>query len=139
MDSKNDYCNVAKVGGAGEEMARVFTTVGNATGLNRYEMFVDDAGTQKEDGQTDTDYLAALTQDGNEALAEHLIISSLDANVAASEDIQLGDKVTVMDKELGLKMNTFVSAIQDIYEGTDHSRNITFGYDVPTIYTKMKG
>lgn len=136
IDSCKDYANVAYVGGQGEGTARVMATVGAATGIDRYELFDDQKSMAKQDGQTDANYLATLTQDGKEKLQDKHKINTLDAETSENTDAQLGDNVVILDKQIGLKMQTFVSEINDIYDNTGHTTNLTFGYDVPSIYKK---
>lgn len=73
QNSKQNYSNVALVGGEGEGTDRKYTTAGNvnATGLNRYEMFVDAKDISSNSGEiTTTEYNNLLKERGKEKLAE---------------------------------------------------------------------
>lgn len=132
VDSKKDYLNVVKVGGKGEGTARVFATVGSGTGLQRYEGFLD---------ATNLDTTAQLTQKGNEKLAESYRIKTFDGvvNSKVVSSFPLGGKVCFLDLELGLSLTTRITEIEEIYEAKGKTTNLTFGYNVPSIYEKMGG
>ncbi|MEA4894230.1 MAG: siphovirus ReqiPepy6 Gp37-like family protein [Oscillospiraceae bacterium] len=131
IESKKDYATIAKVGGQGEGTARQFVTTGTGTGLNRYETFVD----AKEIEITDS-YTANLTQKGNEVLSQKYLVQSLTATVDKNicDLVSLGDKVKLLDKELNLMLDTRITEIQEIYESTGKTTNLTFGNAVPLIY-----
>lgn len=132
VDSKKDFSTVMKVGGKGEGTARVFSVVGNGEGFNRYEAFID---------ATDLDTEAQLAQKGKEELAGRYRINTLDGkvNTQVSSSFPLGGKVILKDLELGLTLTTRITEIEEIYEGKGKTTNLTFGYNVPSIYEKIKG
>lgn len=93
------YKNVALVGGEGEGTARKTYAVGNATGINRYEMFVDAKDVSSEEG-TITNYNDMLAEAGHEKLAEQTIKEAFDCVIDVEQyeykvDYDLGYKVTV--------------------------------------------
>lgn len=131
VDSKKDYTTVIKVGGKGEGAARVFSVVGNGTGFNRYEGFID---------ATDLDTEAQLAQKGKEELAGRYRINTLDGTTTTNkESFVIGGKVKIIDKELNLILSTRITEIEEIYEGKGKTTNLTFGYNVPSIYEKLRG
>lgn len=75
LESKENLKNVALVGGEGEGTARKYLAIGNTSGLDRRELFVDarDISSEGEDGETLTteQYNELLKQRGNEYLADY--------------------------------------------------------------------
>lgn len=136
VQSYSSFANVAKVGGKGEGENRFFAVVGNSQGLDRYEIFVDSRNSQEE-GTSTADYQNILMQEGNEELAQHYEINTLDVSVMSNKDIYVGDKVSVIDKTLNIKLDTFISEIEYIYDEKSETTTITFGYNVPSIYKKV--
>lgn len=85
LESKENLKNVALVGGEGEGTARKYLAIGNTSGLDRRELFVDarDISSEGEDGQTLTteQYNELLKQRGNEYLADHTDLISFEGAV----------------------------------------------------------
>ncbi|MEV2911576.1 siphovirus ReqiPepy6 Gp37-like family protein, partial [Paenibacillus larvae] len=136
------YKNIAVVAGQGEGEDRKIVTVGTSTGLNRYEMFVDarDVGT-KEEGktQTESEVEQMLTDRGREKLAEVKRVESLEAkiltqsNLTYRKDYDLGDVVTVLNRQWGLTMNTRITEVAEVYEASQVRIDVTFGNSIPTL------
>lgn len=129
LESKSALKNVALIGGEGEGSERRYTTIGNATGLNRRELFVDardiSSDTYDDDGNTVTVeeavYVEWLRQRGNEKLLENVDVTSFEGEVEASvmfkyqEDFFIGDIIQI-ENEYGhetaariVEMNTSVN------------------------------
>ena len=140
INSTKQLKNVALVGGMGEGTARTFVSLGDAAGLERYEMFVDAKDLQQSD-LSDTEYKAQLSQRGTEKLADCYIVESFEgeANTNADISFSLGDKVSIVDKALNIRLDTRITAIEKIIERKGTTTNLTFGNCVPTIYKKMGG
>ena len=85
LESKENLKNVALVGGEGEGTARKYLAIGNTSGLDRRELFVDarDISSEGEDGQTLTteQYNELLKQRGNEYLADYIDLVSFEGAV----------------------------------------------------------
>lgn len=104
----NEYANVTLIGGEGEGVNRIYTTVGNdKSGLDRFELFTDarDLSQNKdsEDEITLETYLALLEERGHENLASKVITEGfsgevLNINFKYGEHYYLGDVVTVINK-----------------------------------------
>lgn len=129
-----DYKNVAKIAGEGEGVDRRTATIGTATGLNRYELFVDARDISSNDGAvTDSDYTNLLVEKGNTSLAEHTLTEAIEGEVAANytykinEDYFLGDVVSVVN-EYGIAMTP---RIIEVIESEDD----TGKYIIPTFST----
>lgn len=85
LESKENLKNVALVGGEGEGTARKYLAIGNTSGLDRRELFVDarDISSEGEDGKTLTteQYNELLKQRGNEYLADYTDLVSFEGAV----------------------------------------------------------
>lgn len=149
MESDNNYKNVAIIAGEGEGDNRVVTWVNHETvfGLERRELFVDARDLQKEvDGvvMSDADYIKTLQQRGREKLAEYNEIQAFESavntqgNNVYKTDYDLGDIVTIQDTKWGLRLDTRITEIQEVYEGGKVEINPTFGSNIPTIIDKIK-
>lgn len=165
-DSLNNFRNVTLVAGAGEGSARKRTTVGFASGLDRFELFTDardisdkktisiptnqvdeNGNTIYEDTEiemTDSEYIPLLKQRGSEKLAECTDIKTFDSKINTrgnniyKVDYDLGDIVTIQDKRWGLTIDTRITEIEEVYEGGKVEINPTFGNNVPTLIDKIK-
>lgn len=165
-DSLNNFRNVTLVAGAGEGSARKRTTVGFASGLDRFELFTDarDISDKKtisaptdqvdENGNTvyedtevqmsDSEYIPLLKQRGSEKLAECTDIKTFDSKINTQgnnvykKDYDLGDIVTIQDKKWGLQVDTRITEIEEVYEGGKVEINPTFGNNIPTLIDKIK-
>lgn len=96
------FSNVALVGGEGEGMERVYTTVGEAEGYDRYEVFVDARDVSTNSGAIDSNtYLNMLAERGQEKIALLTSTESMVGEVETSlmyrykEHYYLGDVVSV--------------------------------------------
>ena len=127
----------AVVAGEGEGTARTLVTVGGGTGWDLREVVVDARDVQKEEGMTDAQYIAALTQRGNEKLAEYGVVEALEAqtqpfvNFTYRDDYDLGDIVTVKKKMWGIETDKRITEIQEIYENGGFTIVPTFGEPLP--------
>lgn len=115
------FKNVCLVGGEGEGTARKTKAVGTATGINRYETFVDAKSTSSENGSI-TNYNDMLVESGNEALAEKTTKETFTCKVDVEQyeykiDYDLGYKVTVVG-DYGLKID---AKIIEVVECNDAS------------------
>jgi hypothetical protein len=130
------YKNVAYVGGEGEGTARKIVVVGNATGLERREIFVDAKDIQSEELST-AEYEALLRQRGEEALQKNIATSSFECDTGADVNFQykvnydLGDIVTVKKNKWGITVNKRITEIREIYEFGGRRIEPTFGDALP--------
>lgn len=135
INSRKQYANVALVSGQDETLV----TIGNDySGLNRYEVFIEATDLLK--GKlSESEFEAQLKQKGNESLAQYSIIESFEGivNTVAISDYKLGDKVSIVDKELGVILNTRITEIEEIFESKGTTINLTFGTSVPTLINRM--
>lgn len=140
-----DYKNVAVVAGAGEGADREvrIVSLGNVSGENRRELYVDARDLQREyqvatpTGQydengnpiynydtrtyTDAEYNAMLDARGMEKLAEHLKTFSITCDIVQNNilygvDYFLGDRMPVKLPEYGIYASARISSVTMIYE-----------------------
>lgn len=145
-DDGTDFANVAVVKGTDLNEAPVLVIVGTATGAERYEIFVDatsdpqkaaeveynDEGeeVETEPAETDTEYAARLTAKGQEALQEHVSLTSFELTVDPTgygKRYKLGDLVTCYAHEHGLKFAARVSEISYTKDTKQDSLTVTLG------------
>jgi len=146
-DSLNNYKNLCLIGGMGEGVARKLVTIGNSSGLDRFEVFNDQKSLSNEVDSivmSDTDYNNLLIAKGNETLAENIDIKTFDSkininsNLKYKVDYDLGDIITFVSKQWGVTSNTRITEISEIYEQDGLSIDITFGTNIPTLIDKIK-
>lgn len=134
---QSDFKNVALVGGQDKtDKERLFATVGNATGLDRRETFINatDIGSgTSEDPIDETTQIAMLTTRGQSELAALKSSEAFSATVDPSGnlrykvDYDLGDIVTVLDQ--GFQTNARITEIKEIYESGGITLELTLGYE----------
>ncbi|WP_054948985.1 siphovirus ReqiPepy6 Gp37-like family protein [Numidum massiliense] len=150
VNSYMDYRNVAYVGGQGEGAKRRIVKVGDASGLDRHEMFVDarDVSEETEDDppqkRPDPEIVADLRERGEQNLAEHAHEFSLEGKVfeespyVYEEDWDLGDIVTIREPNWNLTLDARITAVREIYEHGGMQVEPTFGNSQPTLMKKIK-
>ena len=123
--NSESYANTTLIGGEGEGIERIYTTVNNSnSGLDRYEVFTDARDiSQNKDSDDVIDsatYLNLLAERGTENIASLANTEGFTGEVLSDvtykygEDFYLGDKVTVVNK-YGLSKDVMVlSAIESV-------------------------
>ena len=122
LDSSS-YKNVALIAGEGEGKSRKTQMVGEASGLNRYELFIDARDISSNEGEiTETEYNKLLQEKGINQLAETVISESFSGEVDTTRTYQykkdyfLGDIVTI-ENEYGMAADTrIVEVIESLDE-----------------------
>lgn len=151
-----DVRNVAFVQGeAKEDKSRtsVITGNNNLTGFKRRELYVDARDLQSEVYDEDmnphiltpTEYLATLTQRGNEKLSEHVKTETFEAQIRQFGNVQYefgkdyfkGDKITVIDEQLGISVSARITNVEEDFN-EEYKLVLTFGYSYPTLLQKVK-
>lgn len=130
--SLENHYNLAYTGGQGEGKDREVVAVGDSTGLNRRELFIDARDI------TGTDI---LTERALDKLAEYG--DSTTINAVASQwlidkyvvgGVGLGDKITIiLDEILNLSIDARITEIEEVFEENDLSLNLTLGYDLKSL------
>lgn len=152
-DSSLDYKNVAIVAGQGEGLERKVTTVGEAKGIDRYELFVDARDVENEvrpeEGdpypRPEEDIIADLEKRGEQKLTEHEQVLHMEGKALPhpsfryERDWDLGDVVTIRNKDWGITMDARITEVNEVYEGGSPPLiEPIFGNDKPTLINQIK-
>jgi hypothetical protein len=126
--------------GVGEDGISI--TLGNNTGINRKELFLDMANIKKE-SLTTAKYQELLTTHATSTLNERKKAISFNSKVNLNnyvyrEDFKIGDMVTCINKKWGLTLDTYINEVEEFYNGNQINYNITFGKSAPTLIDKIK-
>lgn len=108
VESSDRYKNVALIGGEGEGANRKYASVGDVTGLERRELFVDardiSSSTAEGGSISDADYQTQLQQRGKEKLSETKLTTSFEGegettrSFVYGRDFYKGDIVQVANE-----------------------------------------
>ncbi|MFJ8262727.1 siphovirus ReqiPepy6 Gp37-like family protein [Rummeliibacillus sp. NPDC094406] len=161
-ESYLDYKNMAYIAGQGEGVDRRVISIGDtATGLDRYELFVDardveetqSVDTVDEEGNPTTedvprpvaDIVEDLTDRGNEKLEEHKQEIYMEGQILTKSpfiyerDWDLGDITTQQNKNWGITMDARITEVKEIYEAGNPKRiEVVFDKDKPTFMNLIK-
>lgn len=147
-EDTSDYRNVALVAGEGEGVERKKRTVGSATGLDRYELFVDASGISRNEGTEEEidlpDYYEALINEGKGKLAEHIVTTSFEGEVNSDSyryktDYDLGDIVTVKN-QYGITVNARITEVIETWDNEGYTCEPKFEYlEVPEWEETVEG
>lgn len=126
------YKNVALVAGEGEGTARKRAVYGEASGLNRRELFVDARDMSTNDGEISADdYAAQLTARGAEKLAETQVVEAFGGEndttntFALDVDYTVGD-ITTVENEYGIRADSRILSVTEVWDETGYSTTNTF-------------
>ena len=136
-----------------------------ASSYQRLEKFVDARDLQSEyseevvtdsDGNetvghidkkmTEEQYKEALRQRGNEEFGESTVEESYEGRIRADNktifqykvDYDVGDKVTIIDSDFGIRMDVVISEMGVTYDNESYTYEPIFGVAIPTILDKIK-
>lgn len=159
-ESDLNYRNVAYVAGQGEGVARRVITLGSFTDMDRFELFVDarDIEETEQIESTDAsgnptfetvprpeaDIIASLTDRGQRDLEQAMQEQYLEGQMLTNSrlvyetDYNLGDIVTLQNKDWGVTLDTRITEIKEIYERSGFKIEGTFGNNRPTLIDKIK-
>ena len=95
--------------------------------------------------QNKEEYNAILTQRGNEKLSENVKTETFESKIRQFGDIQYqfgvdyekGDKITVVDWELGISVSARITNVEEDFSD-EYSLVLTFGYSFPTLLRRVK-
>lgn len=119
-------------------------------GLSRRELWVDARDLQRGDESasdrlTQEEYAAVLSTRGYEKLAENqlvqafsAVVRTLDPSYELGRDFQLGDKITVEDRRLGVTADAVVTAARYSISREGEQMELTLGYTQPTLHQILK-
>ncbi|MCM1213320.1 MAG: siphovirus ReqiPepy6 Gp37-like family protein [Lachnospiraceae bacterium] len=138
VEDGSNYRNICLIGGAGEDEGRTMAIVGEAEGMERYEMFCNAAYLDADD--TDAGYIARLEQKGVEKLNSYALAKSFENKINWSKAMphDLGDLVTCTDEQWGITMDAQITAIEKGYSRTEESYVVTLGIQAPTLIDLIK-
>lgn len=153
-ESELEYKNYAVVAGQGEGVERRIVHVGDSTGFERYELFVDARDVEEEtydDDETEPkprpeeEIIADLINRGEQKLKEHEQEIYMEGQTLSKsrlvyeQDYDLGDVVTLQNKDWGITLDARITEVKEIYEsGRPRRLELTFDNDKPTLVTKIK-
>ncbi|WP_438310789.1 Gp37-like protein [Sporosarcina sp. FA9] len=135
IESSLDYRNVAIVAGQGEGTEREVILVGDASGMDRNEVFID-ARDIEEGGN--------LPDRGLQKLSEYGRVEAFETSVLTygpfifGEDWDLGDIVTVQNAKKTRTAHVRVSEVTEVIEVGGYQLDVVFGQPLPTLIEKIK-
>lgn len=149
--AERNYAIVAGEGEGGQrKYEQLYTTATEPEDFGRREVFLDarDLQSKNDDVElTDAQYRELLRSRGRERLEsdyqlresyESELRSDLKAEYIYGRDFDLGDKVTVIDKELSLRLDAVVSGVTVTEYGKGRIVEPILGYQMPTVYQWIK-
>ncbi len=135
-NKNNKGKNPAYVGGQGVGTKREIALINEEfKDLNRKEVFID-ARDIKESNE--------LINRGNEKLLNLKTIESFEceinpfSNFRYKEDWSLGDRVSIISKDINIKKDLVITKIKEVYESSGYKIHVTFGDKIPNILDKIK-
>lgn len=143
----------AYIGGETKEGEQriVVNTQDSFTGLDRIEVFVNASDiSQKytEDEQEHIipldDYKNLLLSRGSEELASYTEARTFDSelftdgSLVYKKDYDIGDRVTCLNKQWGIQINSRITEVQEVYQDGAQSIRIKFGESAPKLLNKIK-
>lgn len=153
--NNQDERTVAFVQGEDAGTSRRSIVVGNdeLEGFERKELYVDARDLQSEvmndDGTqtklSDSEYMETLQQRGEEKLSEYVTVEIFESQIRQFGDVQYefgvdyqkGDKVTVIDEQLGVMVSARITMAEEQFD-EEYNLVLTFGYSSPTMLKKVK-
>lgn len=137
--NKTEYSNIALVAGEGEGTERKRYTVGNASGMERYECFVDARDISTNNGEIEIDdYNYMLQQRGIEALKNECIIENFEGEADTTttytyrRDFYLGDIVQV-ENEYGMIAAPRITEVIESQDENDYKVLPTFSSNLQEV------
>ncbi|WP_339194255.1 siphovirus ReqiPepy6 Gp37-like family protein [Paenibacillus sp. FSL P4-0176] len=134
IDSDQQFKNVGYAGGQGEYEDRLIQMVGEGSGADRREVFLDCSSAVDA---------AELVEMGDQKLATQKRIVTYDGRILDTgsfifeQDWDLGDIVTVQNRTWGVTLNSRITEVKEIYE-PDSKIEISLGEELPTITQIVK-
>lgn len=145
--SNFDYVNYAYIKGEENDDGNIFTDLGDnaAAGWERRELYVDASGvsstTDGDDGDPHTvdedEYILMLKEEGAAQIAERNAVETYEATLnqvgdhryKLDQDFYLGDKVTIVDTDLGVQLDARLTSVDYVYGKNKNEKVLHFGYD----------
>ncbi|APH24142.1 siphovirus ReqiPepy6 Gp37-like family protein [Clostridium botulinum] len=133
IESIINSSNVAYAG-TREDKDKIVLQIGEATGFERIETFVD----------CNSDDIEEINQTGKAKLQELKELKTFELDVDPfktfiyEKDYDLGDIVTIQDRKLKITMDSQITEVQEHYGKEGSKLKITFGSSIPTLLTAIK-
>ena len=149
-ESELNFKNTAIVAGQGEGIERRVVEVGSSAGFDRHELFVDarDVAEETEGDNPQPRSVELIDADlvtrGQQKLSEYEQEVYLEGQALTKSqliyehDYDLGDIVTLQNKEWGVTLDTRITEVKEIYEPGKTGIELTFGNNRPTLISKIK-
>jgi Siphovirus ReqiPepy6 Gp37-like protein len=148
VESDYNYKNYGYIAGQGEGEDRRVVEVGEAEGLSRIETFIDARDISEEDENQqvlpEEQVIAKLRERGQQKLSEFAQEFFLEGQILTNlpfeyeKDYDLGDIVTIQNREWGVTRDARITEIKEIYEPGGFQIEATFGESRPTLIKKLK-
>ena len=148
VESDFNYRNYGYIAGQGEGEDRRVVEIGEAEGLSRIETFIDARDISEEDENQqalpENEIIAKLQQRGQQKLSEFTQDFFLEGQILTNspfvyeKDYDLGDIVTIQNREWGITRDARITEIKEIYEPGGFQIEATFGESRPTLIKKLK-
>jgi hypothetical protein len=148
VESDYNYKNYGYIAGQGEGEDRRVVEVGEAEGLSRIETFIDARDISEEDENQqalpEEQIIAKLRERGQQKLSEFAEEFFLEGQILTNSpfkyeiDYDLGDIVTIQNREWGVTRDARITEIKEIYEPGGFQIEATFGESRPTLIKKLK-
>ncbi|WP_420768768.1 siphovirus ReqiPepy6 Gp37-like family protein [Parageobacillus thermoglucosidasius] len=148
VESDFNYRNYGYIAGQGEGEDRRVVEVGDAEGLSRIETFIDARDISEEDENQqvlpEEQVIAKLRERGQQKLSEFAQEFFLEGQILTNSpfkyeiDYDLGDIVTIQNREWGVTRDARITEIKEIYEPGGFQIEATFGESRPTLVKKLK-
>ena len=120
--------------GTKEDSSKIVLSEGESSGFERMEVFAS----------VTYDDIDEIRKEAQLKLKEYEEIKSFELEVNPSstfiykKDYDLGDKVTIQDKNLKVTMDSQIVEVEELHNKNGTSLKITFGSSIPNILTKIK-
>lgn len=131
--NETNYKNVALIGGEGEGTARRYQTIGEAAGLDRYELFVDAKDISSNEGEiVEADYNKLLQERGKEKLSECETVEEYSGLIDTvntyvyRQDYNLGDVVQI-ENQIGIRATPRITEVLESQNENGYKIVPTFG------------
>lgn len=130
QSNMENYANTALIAGEGEGNQRKRQAIGEASGLDRYEIYIDarDISTNSEEPISDDEYNELLMQRGIEKLSECEIITAFEGDVETRntfENWNVGDIVQITN-EYGISAKSRITGLIESDDTTGYRVIPTF-------------
>lgn len=132
-DDNTNYKNVAYAAGKGENENRLITVIGNATGFDRREVYIDLSNIDDPD---------ELKTEGQKKLDTYKTIKSVEGkiyeipNMEYDKDFFLGDIVTIESD--GIYEDKRIIQAKEVYERNNITVELGFGDKIPSLAERIK-